>query len=30
MYRMDLWTQLRNERVGQVEKVGLTYVHYPG
>ena len=26
--RMDLWTQQGKERVGQIERVALTYTHY--
>ena len=26
--RMDLWTQQGKERVGQIERVALTYIHY--
>ena len=26
--RMDLWTQLGKERVGQMEKVASTFLHY--
>ena len=29
MQRVDWWTQWRKERVGQIEKVALTYIHYP-
>ena len=25
--RTDLWSQLREERVGQTEKVALTFIH---
>ena len=28
MQRMDWWTQRGKERVGQANKVALTYVHY--
>ena len=29
MLSVDWWTQWRKERVGQIEKVALTYIHYP-
>ena len=28
MQRMDLWTWQGKERVGQIEKVALTYMNY--
>ena len=28
MERMDLWIQQGKERVGQIERVALTYIHY--
>ena len=28
MQRTDLWTQGGKERVGQIERVALTYIHY--
>ena len=27
-YTTDLWTQQGQERMGQIEKVGLKYMHY--
>ena len=27
-YRRDLWTQQGKERMGQTERVALTYTHY--
>ena len=27
-YRMDFWTQNGKERVGQIESIVLTYIHY--
>ena len=26
--RIDVWVQQGKERVGQIEKVALTYIHY--
>ena len=26
--RMDLWAQWGKKRVGQIEKIALTYIHY--
>ena len=28
MKRMDIWTQQGTEKVGDIEKAALTYIHY--